>query len=222
MEMSTLLHWRRLVPASMFAVIFAPYLLPLLDKLGEFVWPGDSSGDYLKALSIAIFLVVGHIYDASEIRWKFADEKHRSDDVNKEMMIETLLRNGICQAEINAWGDQKKSWKRLLFSVVDNEPSVGAIGKRIYEAGFNWSSFADGAIILLFLGLSMLVVSTVTQGGGPMTIYYGICIAIGVFASLSKKKQMNRHLELCKEQQIHIRLFCADLLRSNFKKALNA
>jgi len=105
--------------------------------------------------------------------------------------------------------------------LVDGDQTLIVIGKRIYDAGFNWSSFIDGAIILLYGGL-LGVAGYLVLGEPYLIAYYLVLACIGFFALASIPSQSKKHRKLCVDQQEHIRYFCRDRLVEEFRKGLHA
>lgn len=74
----------------------------------------SGSADYLKAITIALFLVMGHVYDAANIRWKL----HGRDEVMRDEIIprlkNALASAGVADLEVEIWDNAGKNWGLLL------------------------------------------------------------------------------------------------------------
>jgi hypothetical protein len=215
MELGSLKKMRAAVPAVLLALVFLPSLFYVFSHFPKTILPDGLMGDGIKyALSI-IFLPLGYFYDSMQFRRFLNGASHE----RISLYVENQLRSALQPTQATALeaipsGDSR--WKRLLFRLVDKDPTLQQLATRIRHNGLRWTTVADIGLIFIPGGLLNGLLGSQIHSYG--FVYWGMAlIAVGFASTLMIVPIERRHIAYCGEQQLHIRGFLMFDLKADFK-----
>ena len=215
MELGTLKKLRVVVPAILLALVFAPALLHVFNLYLRDSLPEGLLGDGVKYALILLFLPLGYVYDSIQARRSLNGASHERISI----YVESELRHALQPMQAKALqaiplGDRR--WKRLLFRLVDRDPTLKELATRIRDNGLRWTTAADIGLIFIPGGLLNGLVGSHIHSFG--FVYWGMAlIATGFLSILMIVPLEKRHIEYCGEQQQHIIGFLRSELETDFR-----
>lgn len=214
MDLGTLQKWRFVIPSILMAVVLFPLLYGVA-SMAPVKFPGGLLGEAIKCSLLLIFVPLGVLYDSMQFRGLLNGVSCERINQFVEDQLRITLQPVLTGSELARAPVGDRRWMRLLYRQVDADPTLTELAKRIRDNGIRWSTVPDVGVIFILGGVATgLYGSFVSE---HFLVWYALSlILIGFVGAKLVSTMERRHIELCRDQQDHIRGFLVPKLRADF------